>query len=335
MKTYLWPESLTLWIDKHLKKIGFNINKSQALAKAILQTSNDYQEISSITAWQEQSTQAAYLAYFFPLNYIRSLKVIDEALRWDFFANSSHVVDFGCGPGTLTKALLNSTSHHWNAIVGVDLHSDLQGLYLDTPRSQTHLSYSQNRPNVHSTGSLLAASYVLNELVDLPPWLFDYEKIMILEPSTKQAFPQLLKLRDSLLEKNYHIIAPCPHSHSCPLTQSKKDWCHDRVHWQQPDWFKAIENHLPIKNRTLTFSYLLASKTAIKQPQFARVVGDAQIEKGKTRWMVCQGPEREFLSYLKRQGEAPDLSRGDRVQLDIFEKRGDEIRFNKDNFRKI
>ncbi len=335
MKVYQFPTALSNWIDQQLRALGFNINQSQQLAKAILQVSNDYQEVSSTTPWKDTRTYAAYLSYFFPLNYIRTLKVLDEGKKWGFFNDIEQVVDFGCGPGTSTKAMLLDSDISVDRFHGVDIFSDLKALYLTTHGQSTHLSFGSSVPKVKERGSLLMASYAFNEMSDLPPWLFNFDKIMILEPSTKQAFPKLLEARNSLLEKNYDIVAPCSHVHQCPLSNSKKDWCHDRVYWQQPEWFQKIENALPIKNSSLTFSYLLASRTALPRPKFGRIVGDAMVEKGKTRWMICQGPEREFLSFLKRQGEAPKIYRGDRVQLDVFEKRGDDIRFELDKFKKL
>jgi ribosomal protein RSM22 (predicted rRNA methylase) len=335
MKTYQLPDSLTPWIDRHLRATGSHLLKSQELAKAILRTSNDYQEVSSQTPWELDSTFQAYLAYFFPLNYVRCLRVIDEALHWGFFADVQRVIDYGCGPGTASKALFMHPGVNVTEFVGVDHHSELKSLYQDPHGTSTQLQWTCTMPATSRTNDLLVASYALNEIKDIPDWLSSYDKVMILEPSTRQAFPKLLQIRQQFLERGYHLVAPCPHHHACPLGQSKKDWCHDRVHWQPPDWFQSIQKHLPIKNHTLTFSYLLASRQPLQHTPLARIVGDAQVEKGKTRWMVCQGPEREFLSFLKRQGHPPEIHRGDRVQLKQFEKRGDEIRFNLEDFKKV
>ncbi len=335
MKVYSLPPHLSQWIEVQLKGLGYELHSPQKLAKAVLEVSNDYQEVSTKTPWHRPEAIAAYLAYFFPLNYIRSLKVIDEGKKWGFFNDSENLLDFGCGPGTLTKALLDDKDFEFKKYQGFDSESRISKLYEDSPAANATVQFHREMPSTKQKNNLLLASYVLNELKKTPQWIFDFEKILIIEPSTKQAFPELLNVRDQLIEKKYFIVAPCPHSHQCPLQESKRDWCHDRVHWQQPEWFQRIENHLPIKNNTLTFSYLLASRKPLNIPTFARVVGDAQVEKGKTRWMICQGPEREFLSFLKRQGEAPQIHRGDRLQLSHFEKKGSELRFDLENLKKI
>ncbi|NQZ20195.1 MAG: hypothetical protein HRT44_13205, partial [Bdellovibrionales bacterium] len=41
--------------------------------------------------------------------------------------------------------------------------------------------------------------------------------------------------------------------------------------------------------------------------------------------------EREFLSFLKRYGEAPRLYRGDKIRLKSFEKKSNELRFTNDD----
>jgi hypothetical protein len=140
----------------------------------------------------------------------------------------------------------------------------------------------------------------------------------------------LLQRRKDLLQKGFSMWAPCPHQQACPLFEnSKTDWCHDRIFFDQPAWFTAIEKHLPIKNTNLTFSYLLASKKTAPPVSRWRTVGDLLEEKGKTRQMICRGSEREFLSWLHRDGPAPEIPRGHLIDPpESFEKKGTELRVN-------
>ncbi len=170
-------------------------------------------------------------------------------------------------------------------------------------------------------------SYSLTELDQIPRWSLNSEALLIIEPSTQQDGRKLLELRQNLIEQKYFIWSPCPHQQACPLyVGSKTDWCHDRVHFSKPTWFEEVEKYLPMKNGTLTFSYLAARKTAPPLPSWSRLVGDQLHEKGKTRQLICRGPEREFLSWLHRQGEVPVYDRGDRVLLTDFEKKSNELR---------
>ena len=74
-------------------------------------------------------------------------------------------------------------------------------------------------------------------------------------------------------------------------------------------------------------SYLLVAKAAAPASKQWRIVGDRLEEKGKTRQLVCRGPEREFLSWMHRNGEAPEIPRG--VLIDAptdFEIKSNELR---------
>ena len=332
MKTYSLPESTEEWIAQHLKDTGLNLKQPKDLAKAILKVSDAYQVHDSVTDWKDNQTRAAYLSYFFPLNYIRFLRVIDQIKTSHFFSGIDQVIDFGCGPGPSTKALSSDKDFNFlTKIHGIDNHNEVRSDYLDTPRSKLSLSFGKTKPPGPLNSTAIIASYAINELESIPHWFFDAEALVILEPSTKSAFKRFDELRSNLLNQGYHLWAPCPHMDTCPLSLSKKDWCHDRVHWTQPQWFQNIENQLPIKNTTLTYSYLLARKTKKETDDRLRVVGDSLLEKGKTRWMLCRSSEREFLSFLHRNGKPPQIYRGDSLQLNNYEKKGNELRIKKED----
>jgi ribosomal protein RSM22 (predicted rRNA methylase) len=178
--------------------------------------------------------------------------------------------------------------------------------------------------------TLAVFSYALTELTDLPEWAYDCEALMLVEPSTQQDGRKLSVLRDKLLSKGYHVWAPCTHEGPCPLlTQSKTDWCHDRVHFQAPEWFLKMEEQLPMKNRTLTMSYLLMRKTAPEKIKAARTVGDRMEEKGKDRQMVCQGPEREFLAWMHKHGIQQEIPRGVLIEIpETAQKVSNELRIS-------
>jgi ribosomal protein RSM22 (predicted rRNA methylase) len=327
MMTYTLPQELSYWIGAQVRACDFHLDRPGELAPLILKLSDQYQNPESLTPWEDSSFWAAYFSYFMPLNYVRTLKVMEESRDWNFFEDTETVVDFGCGPGTLTQALSQDSQLAQSSFIGVDRNPHLNKLYQSLP-NKSSLSFQSQLPKLSpSNKALLVAGYSLNELKEIPPEFFHFQKIMILEPSTKKAFADLVQFRDRLIDEGYQILAPCPHHESCPLAESKKDWCHDRVYWEQPQWFQDLEKHLPIKNQSVTFSYLLATRAPIKKVAYQRIVGDPLKEKGKTRWMLCRHSEREFLSHLKRQGSPPNLSRGQKIQLRNFQKKGAEIRF--------
>ncbi len=253
----------------------------------MLQLSDHYQQKKQTTPWNDPASIAASLAYYLPLNFIRNRKVFDEAQRLGFAKHSPYVLDYGMGLGP----------SHWAAKESGMGFLDQNYYGHDSspkPLQILDLYFGQkvntNWKPAQATQTCGIFSYSVNELSSLPPWFFELQDIVILEPSTGDKGRALMELRSTLLLKGYSIWAPCTHHEACPLlTQSKKDWCHDRVHWEQPEWFTKIEKLLPIKNKTLTHSYLLASKTpAPRTPHLGRIVGDDLKEKGKTRWLYCR-----------------------------------------------
>jgi hypothetical protein len=143
-----------------------------------------------------------------------------------------------------------------------------------------------------------------------------------------------MKFRDDLIAKGHHVWAPCTHCELCPLLHnSEHDWCHDRIHWDAPKWFSNVEKYLPMKNRTLTYSYVLARKSLASPAGvkgLARLVGDMLVEKGKTRQSVCRGSEREFLAWFPgRMKDEIHLERGSLVRLkEGLTKKSAEIRLS-------
>lgn len=200
----------------------------------------------------------------------------------------------------------------------------------DWLRSFNPAQFAHSGINPKSTMALF--SYSLTELQELPSWALDCEALFILEPSTQQDGRRLMQLREELLKKGFHVWAPCTHKENCPLLhQSKHDWCHDRVHFSAPTWFEKMEDHLPMKNKTLTMSYLLLRKTRPEIPKAARVVGDTLKEKGKNRQLICRGPEREFLAWMHKSGISQEIPRGALIEIpQSFQKVSNELRVTSD-----
>lgn len=306
------------------------------LSDAVLQLSDFFiAHPSAPTPWGENFCKLAYRHYYFPLNYIRNQRVIEQGLALHFFNGLEHTVDWGAGPGTASLAL-----HHGlrlksqflieksNQALSVfkDIYDQLQ-----SPIASSALDFKKIQTDKNKT--LLAFSYSLTEMSDLPPGWEQFEALMILEPSTRDDGRKLLQLRQQLIEEGFYIWAPCLHQKQCPLLiHSKNDWCHDRVHVQAPEWFKKLEQHLPFKNNTVTTSYLLARKQKLnfETKNKIRLIGDSLEEKGKTRQLICRGEEREFLTWMHKEIEPQTLPRGEMILLpEEHSLKSNEIRLQK------
>lgn len=319
--------------------------KLRSIADSILMLSDFYIKNPDLeTPWNQKYCQIAYRHYYLPLNYIRCRKVIERGLQVGFFDNLTHFIDWGAGPGTASLALAQSVElksqikkqilfDRLKSILNnfSDLHTDLiHKEYFD------FLDLNTAYPNKQNT--CLVFSYSLTELSELPNGWNEHEALMILEPSTSQDGRKLLSLRQNLIEEGFTIWAPCTHQLKCPLlTHSQHDWCHDRVHVEAPNWFYDLEQYLPMKNKTLTTSYLLARKRKPESKQSeilngkarltARLTGDSLNEKGKTRQLICRNEQREFLTWMHKTIEPQTLARGDLIELPLdFEIKSNELR---------
>lgn len=317
VRTFGLPEKYTEIIAAILGEDRFSLDKPSDLAKAVMQLSNFYKDNPEApTPWHQAWARAAYAVYFFPLNYARVSAVIAEGKRTDFFEGLKTWSDFGSGSGTVACAAADAgvliaaeATMIERAHEAITMHKRLQpGLV----RTQFRLSPTEEvlKPaNRH----LSSFSYSLTELKIIPDFAKNSSGFMIIEPATRDDGRRLLGWRQAFIDDGYNIHAPCTHLASCPLlVQSERDWCHDRIDFAAPAWFLTMEKLLPIKNRTLTSSYLLVKKDPppIQTANRGRLTGDLMKEKGASRQMFCRGENREFLSWQHKLGTPPHFPRG-------------------------
>lgn len=310
------PDILINSIQQALGHYKLDLSQSKKLAQDILKLSDFFIHFpQGQTPWQEAWAQTAYLSYYLPLNSSRLRALSIEGAERGFFSDLDQVVDFGAGLATASlvlKEFLPQADFHLieHSQEPQQIISNYFG-YLG--RHQWHAHVPQLK-NLQKT--LAVFSYSLTELAALPDWAYECEALMLVEPSTQQDGRNLMALRQQLIDRGFSIWAPCTHQNPCPLlTQSKNDWCHDRIHFKAPDWFTQIEQNLPMKNRTLTMSYILARKRTAPPLSAARLVGDLLHEKGKDRQMICRGSEREFLAWMHKNKNSQELPRGILVNL--------------------
>lgn len=341
MKFEIHPRVQSLILEKfpELGSESLSVSKAKSLAEMVLKSSDSYLDHpEDATAWESAAMQTAQWIYFLPLNNVRARGVLHRLQTLPegsaFFQGLENYIDFGAGLGALPFEIENlQTWKSINLVEGATFPRDeLKKQFPLTnvvPDMKTLLGKSSGKLPPQA---LLSFSYSLTEMSQVPPWVFDAEALLILEPSTQQDGRKLMALREQLITKGFHIWAPCLHQDGCPLlSQSGRDWCHDRFHLAPPPWFNKLEKELPMKNATLTTSYLAARKSPPPlnnslSPR-VRLVGDFLPEKGKSRQMACRGSEREFLAWLHRTVEPQEIPRGEIVELPAkFKKVSNEIR---------
>lgn len=324
-REFALPSVVEQKLRQYLLSQGKSLDDASLLNSEVKALSDHF--ISTEGAKTPWDLANAYLVYFFPLNFARVSASIHEAFQefpWD---QVNEIIDFGSGPGTVHAAL--SASHlKPRPLINVEVDSRAMEIHrqFDWGWPCTH---TKEVPRNVAAGSLGIFSYSLLEEAAIVNKLKLFDHVLLISPSTRSQGQVLLKIRDDLIKEGYFAWAPCTHQLTCPMNHPKsKDWCHDRIFFDRPTWYQSLENHLPIKNETLTFSYLFMSRVnRTAEANTARVVGDTLYEKGKVRQMICRGPEREFLSWLKKFGEPEMIPRGSRITLPSdIELKGNELR---------
>lgn len=317
-------------------KIAENLSlhgEPKALAAQVKKLSDLYirrgDNLSGI--WQDRKLAQAYIAYFLPLNLLRLKNVYREAKKIGFFSGMTEVVDFGSGPGTAELAAHDEGLDFTNWIFiekSLDAQFWHKQLLRDLNLPSNNRNWAPSMEGRSSPQTLVIASYSINELSEWPSWMLEAEALMIVEPSNQEVSRRLQIKRQELLDHGYYAWAPCTHQKKCPLLEhSKSDWCHTRVHVDLPKRLKEIENYLPMKNDSLTYSYLLMRRTPPSHANEIRVIGDTLYERGKVRQAVCRNSNREFLTWLTRYGEPQPIPRGEKLTLPAeAEEKGNEIR---------
>lgn len=294
--------------DLWTKAAGISTSESslRRTAKNVMLLSELYtQGNGSPDVWKNPDLENAYLAYYFPLNSVRISRALQMISLPELFEGITHVNELGSGPGTahLTFQALNQ-KWPWLAIEKAkeagQRHKKLADeLGLQLPE------FVEEPKNLQS--SLGVFSYVLTETA-LPPWAFECKSLFIVEPSMRNASRSLIQVRQHLIDEGFEVLGPCTHQEGCPLLlHTSKDWCHFRVHYQKPDYFSTLESFLPMRNDSLTFSFLAARKVdspkRIQPLTKGRVIGEVIREKGKHKIGFCRSSQREQISWLTRGHE--------------------------------
>lgn len=293
-------------------------NEKANLAESIVTLSNHFQDPSGLlTPWERAELEMAYRFYFFPLNLARGVSLF-QSLEGLLTKPLKNLYDIGAGLGNLAYLQRVFPRLLEGPITSIERN----------PRPGAPPSL-QNIPQHLSEDSVGFFSFSWVETKTPLEELKNFKTLIFLEPSTSHVARRLMTLRQELIDAGFFALAPCTHNLACPLLiHSQKDWCHDRVHFEKPDWFMELENLLPMKNNSLTYTYLLMSKSLLfKTEGLTRVIGDTLKEKGKTRQAICFDNERRFLSWLKRNHkEIPRIDHGKLISIHGGEEKGSEIR---------
>jgi ribosomal protein RSM22 (predicted rRNA methylase) len=294
------PENLQHGISELLGQTGLN-----ELREAREDLTDRYRSTQTkrrlITTDQQR---LSYLATRLPATYAVIYRVLSHIKERIGNTVIDSLLDLGAGPGTVLWAAnqifpLNSATLFEKDRALIQLGQQLaeHGQQPIFEKSQWEMGDLEKLDTL-PTHDLVTLSYSVNELSpsSLPHllqtcWRATKEILVVIEPGTPAGFERIRLIRQNLIDWGGHIVAPCPHSKGCPMSEG--DWCHFAARVERS------ASHRYLKGGTLNyedekFSYIAISKTPYEFPK-SRILRYPQHRSGHSLFTLCtsEGTKQE------------------------------------------
>ncbi len=238
---------------------------------------------------------AAYLTTRMPATYAAISRVLTEVANVAPEFAPQSMLDIGAGPGTATWAALQ----RWPEIAStVMIEPDVRFVELakifaaqsNIPALSSATITRAKLNEADTKADLIVAAYVFAELVEkeagqiaLKLWQQTQHTLIIIEPGTPRGFARIKLARDALVKAGGHMIGPCTHANSCPMTEGA--WC------RFTQRLARSREHMHAKQATVSFedesfSWIAVSRMAAKLP-VARVIAPVENDKHSMTLKLC------------------------------------------------
>ena len=252
------------------------------------------------------------------------------------------IIDFGCGTGAMTAALLASLKPPANHVVSAQL-IDRRKAFLNAAamvcndrenvrcfQQSVEDSFSfLSKPVTHPR--ILLFGYLINELLrsasqmrKLNAFLKQQAStprlIISLDPANEKPAKSMLAFRQQLVEEGYRMLYPCSASAECPMLGGGKDWCFSSGLWERDSGTKQVDRVLKVNRSKLSSAaFVFASPGFLAiQPQKRTLVGlplpiTAEGKSTTPDLLLCDGRDLSKASIHRNSTsiEAAQASRGE------------------------
>ncbi|MEW1753855.1 small ribosomal subunit Rsm22 family protein [Streptomyces angustmyceticus] len=271
---------------------------------------------------RDRADVAAYAAYRMPATFEAVRAALAAfAARVPDWSPATHT-DIGGGTGAATWAAAATWDGHRSTVLdwaqpALDLGRELAAKTLpDTEWRRQTIGAGLTVPD---GTDLVTVSYVLGELrpedrrAVVAAAAAAATAVVLIEPGTPDGYLRIREARTQLTEAGLRIVAPCPHSGTCPIVPGE-DWCHFAARVSRSSLHRQVKGgSLPYEDEK--FSYVAA--TALDAaPAPARITRKPQLRKGQVLLDLCTAQDGlQRTTVTKRHGthyrEARDASWGD------------------------
>ncbi len=270
---------------------------------------------------------AAYLTARMPATYAAVGRVLSQiAVIAESFAPQS-ILDVGAGPGTASWAALAQWPEIQNiTMIEADARFVALAEELAAASALPALAAAQvikaKLGEGDAKANLVIAAYVFAELEEraageaaLKLWAQAEHMLVIIEPGTPRGFARIRNARAALLAAGAHLIGPCTHANTCPM--SGKDWCHFTQRLARSrDHMHAKAASVPYEDEP--FSWIAVARQKYDLPQ-ARIVAPPITTKIGTTLKLCSAAGLHIQQIASRDKpaykQAKKLEWGDAFSL--------------------
>jgi ribosomal protein RSM22 (predicted rRNA methylase) len=280
------------------------------LGRRVEKMSPGYRAGQSSVQVASREDALAYLVARAPATYAAAAQVLERVrvVLPDFAPQS--LLDVGAGPGTASWAARSQ----WPglAVTMLDQNPAFRALaaeIIDPPAS----IMPGDLGNLKTGADLVIANYVLAELPEASAGQTARlllkaanAMLMLVEPGTPQGFARIRKARAALIEEGAHVVAPCTHTHECPIAAAKahqvSDWCHFSVR------LARSRAHMIAKGATVPFederySYVVVSRAPVAHGAQARIIKPPLEARPGVTLPVCDHDGMLKNQFVARRGK--------------------------------
>lgn len=153
--------------------------------------------------------------------------------------------------------------------------------------------------------------------------------VIIIEPALKDTTRALHELRDAVIARGAHVLAPCTRAIApCPALVAD-DWCHEDRLVRLPPHTAELSRVTHLRDGNLKFSYLVLRRDPIApRPDAWRLVDLPHAPKGRVETLGCNDAGRMLVRLMRRNRDESNklFERARRGDIVVTEDRADEKR---------